>query len=83
MTDALTTAFMLLSSEEIAALCEGSPGLEAWVLPAAGGGEPGEVELLHFGGLHAASDDSATRPTGRALRARRRAALHSAGCPTG
>ena len=27
VTDALTTAFMLLSSEEIAALCERSPGL--------------------------------------------------------
>ncbi len=33
VTDALTTAFMLLGSEEIAALCERSPGLEAWVLP--------------------------------------------------
>ena len=33
VTDALTTAFMLLSRDEIAALCERSPGLHAWVLP--------------------------------------------------
>ena len=33
VADALTTAFMLLDAEEIAALCERSPGLEAWVLP--------------------------------------------------
>lgn len=33
IADALTTAFMLLSLEEIHALCEGSPGVEAWVLP--------------------------------------------------
>ena len=45
VTDALTTAFMLLSTEEIAAVCERSPGLEAWILP------DGEwAELQHFGG---------------------------------
>ena len=49
MTDALTTAFMLLGSEEIAALCDRSPGLEAWVLPESAGGQPDEAELLHFG----------------------------------
>ena len=42
MTDALTTAFMMLGIEEIAALCERSPGLEAWVLPR-GGRRPGEA----------------------------------------
>ena len=52
VTDALTTAFMLLSSEEIAALCERSPGLEAWVLTESTGGQPGEADLLHFGGPH-------------------------------
>jgi thiamine biosynthesis lipoprotein len=50
VTDALTTAFMLLSTEEIAKLCERSPGLEAWVLPESSGGQPGEADLLHFGG---------------------------------
>ena len=50
VADALTTAFMLLSIEEIAALCERSPGLEAWVLPESAGGRPGEARLLHFGG---------------------------------
>ena len=50
VTDALTTAFMLLSAEEIAALCERSPGLEAWVLPESDGRQPDEAELLHFGG---------------------------------
>jgi thiamine biosynthesis lipoprotein len=44
VTDALTTAFMLLSPEEIEGLCALSPGLQAWVLP------DGEcAELLHFG----------------------------------
>jgi thiamine biosynthesis lipoprotein len=50
VTDALTTAFMLLTSEEIAALCERSPGLEAWVLPDSAGRQPGDADLLHFGG---------------------------------
>jgi len=49
VADALTTAFMLLSGEEIAAICERSPGLEAWVLPDPGEGS-GETDLLHFGG---------------------------------
>jgi thiamine biosynthesis lipoprotein len=50
VTDALTTAFMLLDSEAIAALCESSPGLEAWVLTEPDGGQPAEAGLLHFGG---------------------------------
>jgi FAD:protein FMN transferase len=49
VTDALTTAFMLLSVEEIAALCHRSPGLEAWVLPQPAGDPSDEAELLHFG----------------------------------
>jgi FAD:protein FMN transferase len=48
VADALTTAFMVLSVEEIAALCEGSPGLEAWILP--DGELPGAADLLYFGG---------------------------------
>ena len=47
VTDALTTAFMLLSTAEIATLCARSPGLEAWVLPEPAGEDPG---LLHFCG---------------------------------
>ena len=50
VTDALTTAFMLLSAGEIAALCDRSPGLEAWVLPESAGGQPDESGLLHFRG---------------------------------
>jgi thiamine biosynthesis lipoprotein len=42
VTDALTTACMLLTADEIAALCTNSPGLQAWVLQ--------EAEFLHFGG---------------------------------
>jgi thiamine biosynthesis lipoprotein len=49
VADALTTAFMLLNIDEIAALCERSPELEAWVL-SGGEARPGEPELLHFGG---------------------------------
>jgi thiamine biosynthesis lipoprotein len=40
VTDALTTACMLLPRARIEALCEGSPGLEAWILE--------ETQLLHF-----------------------------------
>jgi FAD:protein FMN transferase len=53
VADALTTAFMLLGTEEIAALCEHSPGLEAWILPQQDGNGSTEAELLHFGGLPA------------------------------
>ena len=48
VADALTTAFMVLSVEEISALCERSPGLEAWILP--DGELPGAADLLYFGG---------------------------------
>lgn len=47
VTDALTTAFMLLDTDEIARLCEATAGLEAWLLPEADDGATG---LLHFGG---------------------------------
>jgi len=40
VTDALTTACMLLDLDEIEALCRNTPGLEAWVLE--------DSELLHF-----------------------------------
>jgi thiamine biosynthesis lipoprotein len=50
VADALTTAFMLLSTEEIEGLCERTPGLEAWLLPQPAGGSHGEADLLHFGG---------------------------------
>jgi FAD:protein FMN transferase len=48
VADALTTAFMLATVEEIEALCERSPGLEAWVLP--DGASAGTADLRHFGG---------------------------------
>ena len=41
VTDALTTACMLLGRNEIDALCRNSPGVEAWILE--------DTELLHFG----------------------------------
>ena len=50
VTDALTTAFMLLSVEEMEGLCERSPGLEGWVLPEPAGDPQEEAQLLHFGG---------------------------------
>jgi thiamine biosynthesis lipoprotein len=43
VADALTTALMLLPIDDIATLCEQSPGLEAWILP------EGATELHHFG----------------------------------
>ena len=33
MADALTTAFMMMSVEEIDELCARTPGVEAWLLP--------------------------------------------------
>jgi FAD:protein FMN transferase len=50
VTDALTTAFMLIGLEEIEALCDRSPGLEAWILPEPDEGRPGSATLLHFAG---------------------------------
>ena len=41
---------MLLSIDEIRALCEQSPGLEAWVLSESAEGQAGEADLIHFGG---------------------------------
>ena len=50
VADALTTAFMLLSKDEIEGLCERTPGLEAWLLPQPASGTHAGAELLHFGG---------------------------------
>jgi len=50
VTDALTTACMVLGREHIEALCEGSPGLEAWILQAPAAPPDGDTQLLHFGG---------------------------------
>ena len=47
VADALTTAFMLLTVEEIEALCRHSPGLEAWIL---GDGGPGPGDVVHLTG---------------------------------
>jgi thiamine biosynthesis lipoprotein len=46
VADALTTAFMVLGCDEIAAMCERTPGLEAWLL---GESTSGPAELQHFG----------------------------------
>jgi len=48
VTDALTTAFLVLSPEQVQTLCDGSPGLTAWLL------EPPEApdgtsRLIRFG----------------------------------
>jgi thiamine biosynthesis lipoprotein len=49
VTDALATAFMLLSDECIEQLCERSPGLEAWIVDAPTTGSGGGTRWLHFG----------------------------------
>ncbi|MGE5359464.1 MAG: FAD:protein FMN transferase [Bacteroidales bacterium] len=46
VADALTTAFMILSPEDIEALCRRVPEIEAWILPGPAAGS----SLLHFGG---------------------------------
>lgn len=48
VADALTTAFMLMSYDEIRTLCQHSPGLEAWVLPRSDARSETPPELLHF-----------------------------------
>jgi thiamine biosynthesis lipoprotein len=50
VADALSTAFMLLSHDDIEGLCARSPGLEAWILPESAGDPPAGNPLLHFGG---------------------------------
>jgi len=50
VTDALTTAFMILEREEIDALCRRSPGLEAWIIEEPIGDPPIEPSLIHIGG---------------------------------
>ena len=45
VADALTTAFMMLSEEEIVDLCARTPGVEAWLLP-----DDDERAVGHFGG---------------------------------
>lgn len=64
VTDALTTACMVMGVDEIEALCARSPGLEAWVLEDHGQDGSGEAGLLHFGGIHA--DGPAALQTGDA-----------------
>jgi len=48
VTDALTTACMVLEDADVEALCDGSPGLEAWILD--GAPSDRDSRLLHFGG---------------------------------
>jgi FAD:protein FMN transferase len=47
VADALTTAFMVLSVDEVEAVCAAAPGLEAWIMPESE--NPGGAELRHFG----------------------------------
>ncbi len=47
ISDALTTAFMMLPAGEIAELCDRAPGMEAWILE---GAQEDEPTLLHMGG---------------------------------
>ena len=49
MTDALATAFMLLSDECIEQLCERSPGLEAWIVEDATAPDVDD-RVRHYGG---------------------------------
>jgi thiamine biosynthesis lipoprotein len=50
VTDALTTACMMLGLDEIEALCERSPGLEAWILEDPGGAsDTSRAEALPHG----------------------------------
>ena len=48
--EALSTAFMILPLDEIAAFCRRHPGVEARILPAAPGRSSFAQALVHFGG---------------------------------
>ncbi len=50
VADALATAFMIMQTDHIDALCRASPGLEAWVLVEPSGDPRAEPSLQHFGG---------------------------------
>jgi len=47
ISDALTTAFMMLPTDAIADLCDRAPGTEAWILEGGSGDDP---VLHHIGG---------------------------------
>jgi thiamine biosynthesis lipoprotein len=47
ISDALTTAFMMLPADAIADLCDRAPGTEAWILEGGSGDDP---VLFHIGG---------------------------------
>jgi thiamine biosynthesis lipoprotein len=49
VTDALATAFMVMTPGKIEGLCARSPGLEAWIRPTPSSGPRDEPALLHFG----------------------------------
>ena len=49
VSDALTTAFMLMRAADIEALCAGNPGLEAWILDGFQETDSGDGRLRHFG----------------------------------
>jgi FAD:protein FMN transferase len=50
LAETLSTAFMVLSASEIEALCDGAPGVEAWVVLDPSELGPAQPGLLHFGG---------------------------------
>jgi thiamine biosynthesis lipoprotein len=51
VTDALATAFMMLSREHIEMLCQRSPGLEAWILDEPSTTPGIDTSVLYYGGL--------------------------------
>ncbi len=53
VADALTTAVMVMRTEAVAALCEGSPGLEAWILETPAEGQAAAPVLVHVGAASA------------------------------
>ncbi len=58
VADALTTAFMLLPVDAIEALCQRSPGLEAWILDDGGPGAAGPIHLTGPAPERAAGDSA-------------------------
>ena len=62
VSDALTTAAMLMTTKQIATLCDRSPGLEVWVLPDTAAGSREDPALVHVGGKHPSPAPCLGRP---------------------
>jgi FAD:protein FMN transferase len=58
VTEALSTAFMILPPDKIGEFCRENPELEVWLVPGPGDHDDAEPGLFHFGGAPPDSENS-------------------------